>query len=89
MFMSSFSRAPTFKKLPARSDGRRTLLVYMDPALIKDLKKAALDEERNVYEIVEDAARDWLSKTPGHRGVSTSTSPPSPRKRTKTTSSAK
>jgi hypothetical protein len=48
------------KNLKARSDGRRTLLVYMDPGLIKDLKKAALDEDRTVYEIVEEATRDWL-----------------------------
>jgi hypothetical protein len=27
---------------------RRTLLVYLDGDLIKDLKKVALDEERNV-----------------------------------------
>jgi hypothetical protein len=47
---------------PARADGRRTLLVYLESELIKDLKRAALDEERNVYEIVEDAARDWLKR---------------------------
>ncbi len=83
------SRSPTLKKIPARSDGRRTLLVYMDPVLIKDLKKAALDDERNVYEIVEEAARDWLSRTAGNRGASASTSQTSPHKRTKTTRSAK
>lgn len=46
----------------SRPDGRRSLLVYMDEALIKDLKKVAVDEDRNVYEIVEEAARGWLSK---------------------------
>jgi hypothetical protein len=46
----------------ARTDGRRTLLVYLDGALIKSLKKAALDDERNVYEIVEEAAKDWLDR---------------------------
>ena len=45
-----------------RADGRRTLLVYLHADLIKDLKRAALDEERNVYEIVEEASRDWLKK---------------------------
>ncbi len=45
-----------------REDGRRALLVYLPPALIKDLKKAGLDDERNVYEIVEEASRDWLAR---------------------------
>ena len=38
------------------------MLVYLDGELIKELKKAALDQERNVYEIVEEASRDWLAK---------------------------
>lgn len=46
----------------ARTDGRRSLLVYVDTELIKELKKAALDDETNVYEIVEEAARDWLAR---------------------------
>jgi hypothetical protein len=45
-----------------REDGRRALLVYLPPDLIKDLKKAGLDDERNVYEIVEEASREWLAK---------------------------
>jgi hypothetical protein len=43
-----------------RKDGRKPLLVYMDAALIKVLKKAALDDECNAYEIVENATRSWL-----------------------------
>ena len=46
----------------ARTDGRRTLLVYMDAALIKELKKAALDDDKNSYEIVEAATREWLAR---------------------------
>ena len=46
----------------ARTDGRRTLLVYMDAALIKELKKAALDDDTNSYEIVEAATREWLAR---------------------------
>ncbi len=45
-----------------RADGRRSLLVYMDADLIKRLKKTALDHERNAYDIVEEAVRDWFSK---------------------------
>jgi len=56
-----------------RTDGRRTLMLYMDTALIKDLKKVALDDDRNVYEIVEDATRDWLAR----RGKKTPAKEPS------------
>jgi hypothetical protein len=45
-----------------RADGRRSLLVYLDADLIKELKKNALDEDRNTYEIVEDAVREWLRR---------------------------
>lgn len=45
-----------------RADGRRSLLVYLDADLIKELKKTALDEDRNTYEIVEDAVREWLRR---------------------------
>ncbi len=43
-----------------RTDGRKFLLVYLDAELIKELKKVALDDDRNAYEIVEEAAREWL-----------------------------
>jgi hypothetical protein len=50
------------RNLRARTDGRRTLLVYMDATLIKDLKKAAVDDDTNVYEIVERATRQYLAR---------------------------
>lgn len=43
-----------------RSDGRKSLLVYLHPNLIKELKKAALDEDRTAYEITEEAVAAWL-----------------------------
>jgi hypothetical protein len=43
-----------------RSDGRRQLLIYMDPEVIKELKRAALDEDRPAYEVAEEAIREWL-----------------------------
>jgi len=45
----------------ARADGRRPLLVYMQPEIVKNLKISALDEERSAYEIVEEAVAEWLS----------------------------
>jgi hypothetical protein len=51
------SKGPT----RTRADGRRSLLVYLHPALIKELKKAALDEEKTAYEITEEAVSQWLT----------------------------
>jgi hypothetical protein len=58
------------RKTQKRTDGRRPLLVYLHSDVIKALKKAALDEDRNAYEITEDAVNLWLSnrKTKRHRG---------------------
>jgi hypothetical protein len=46
----------------ARADGRKQMLVYMAPALVKDLKKAALDREVAAFKIVEEAVTDWLQR---------------------------
>lgn len=48
-------------KAPARPDGRRPLTTYMFPETIKDLKMAALEEDKNAYEIVEEAVKNWLA----------------------------
>jgi hypothetical protein len=45
----------------ARADGRKSLLVYLRPDIIKELKKAALDEDRTAYEITEEAISAWLA----------------------------
>jgi ATP-dependent protease ClpP protease subunit len=44
-----------------RTDGRKSLLVYLDEQTIKQLKKAALDVDRHAYEIAEDAIQYWLT----------------------------
>lgn len=41
------------KQTAARSDGRKPLLVYLDPKLIQDLKVEALKRDTHVYLIVE------------------------------------
>ncbi len=45
-----------------RADGRKQLLVYMKPALVTELKKAALDRDVAAFEIVEEAVKDWLQR---------------------------
>lgn len=51
-----------------RADGRRSLLVYLHPEVIKDLKKAALDEDRPAYEIAEEAVSAWLARKADRKG---------------------
>jgi hypothetical protein len=45
-----------------RSDGRRQVLIYMAPEVVKDLKRAALDEDRPAYELAEEAILEMLKK---------------------------
>lgn len=42
-----------------RTDGRRQLLVYVDPEVIKNTKKSALDLDTTASAIVEEALRAW------------------------------
>jgi hypothetical protein len=44
-----------------RADGRRALLVYLRPDVIKRLKIAALDEDRPAYELTEEAVCEWMA----------------------------
>jgi hypothetical protein len=50
-----------------RTDGRKSLLIYLDEVVIKQLKKVALDQDRHAYEIAEEAIKQWLAgnKTKG------------------------
>jgi hypothetical protein len=50
------------RSIRKRSDGRKSLLVYMDETLIKELKKVAVDDDCNAYDIVEQATREWLDR---------------------------
>lgn len=45
-----------------RTDGRRQLLVYVEPNVIKDTKKAALDLDTTASAIVEEALTEWLAR---------------------------
>jgi hypothetical protein len=45
-----------------RADGRKAPLVYPDEDTIKRLKKLAVDDDCNVYDLVEEATQEWLRK---------------------------
>lgn len=49
-------------RTPTRPDGRRALTTYMFPDDIKNLKMAAIEDNRNAYEIVEEAVGEWLKR---------------------------
>jgi len=46
-----------------RKDGRRPLLVYLKPDIIKRLKVAALDRSTHAYLVAEEAIEKLLSET--------------------------
>ncbi len=48
-----------------RADGRRQLLVYLAPELIKEVKKVAVDGDTTVSAIADEALRAWLKRTKG------------------------
>jgi hypothetical protein len=41
---------------------RRQFLTYMDPEVIKDIKRAALDRDTSASDLVEQAVKEWLKK---------------------------
>jgi hypothetical protein len=49
-----------------RADGRRALLLYLRPELIKRLKVMALDVDRHAYELAEEALSSWFANQ--HKG---------------------
>ena len=59
----SMAESTSVRPIRSRQDGRKGLLVYLDADLIKE----ALDDDCNVYDIVEEAARDWLRKRNSRR----------------------
>lgn len=58
-----------------RADGRKSLLVYLHPDVIKELKKAALDEDRTAYEVAEEAISAWLAARTQDKGVTPANRP--------------
>lgn len=45
-----------------RPDGRRMTSLYLRPDIMPALKKAAIDERTNAYEIVEELVLEYLKK---------------------------
>jgi hypothetical protein len=60
--MAALKSSPERAKTRVRADGRRQLLVYVAPDVIKNAKKAALDFDTTASGIVEEALREWLDR---------------------------
>lgn len=46
------------QRVRERSDGRRPLMIYLDPDLILQLKREALEKDTHVYLLVEKAMKE-------------------------------
>ena len=62
--LPSYNDGQTVTKTDTRSreDGRKALLVYLDPDLILQLKRQALDDGSHVYLVVERLLREGVKK---------------------------
>jgi hypothetical protein len=56
-------RDKTTEEKADRPDGRRMTTLYLRPDIMPALKKAAIDERTNAYEIVEELVLAYLKKT--------------------------
>jgi hypothetical protein len=52
----------TAKERARRPDGRRMTSLYLRPDVMPALRKAAIDERRTAYEIVEDLIIAYLKR---------------------------
>jgi hypothetical protein len=41
---------------------RRQFLTMMSPDIIRSIKKAALEDDRAAWDVMEEAARQWLQR---------------------------
>ena len=62
------------KKAPAPKRGRRTprgdrrqFLMMMSPIVIKAVKQAAIEDDRAAWDVMEEAAKQWLDRRKGRR----------------------
>lgn len=51
------------------SDGRVQVLVYLPPAMVKEIKHAAVEQETSASHMVEQAIAHWLARLGGLRNA--------------------
>jgi hypothetical protein len=71
-FLGSTELRMVEKKAPKRGrrspvGDRRQFLTMMSPSVIKAVKQAGLDDDRPAWDIMEEAAKQWLERRKGKR----------------------
>jgi hypothetical protein len=71
-FLGSTEIRMVEKKAPKRGrrspvGDRRQFLTMMSPSVIKAVKQAGLDDDRPAWDIMEEAAKQWLERRKGKR----------------------
>jgi hypothetical protein len=59
--MAEVAKTPKKPTESKRRDGRKALLTYMKPALIKAVKRAAKSKEQKAWQFIEKAVEDALA----------------------------
>jgi hypothetical protein len=71
-FLGSTEIRMVEKKAPKRGrrspvGDRRQFLTMMSPSVIKAVKQAGLEDDRPAWDIMEEAAKQWLERRKGKR----------------------
>jgi hypothetical protein len=68
---SRFAARMVEKKAPKRGrrpvGDRRQFLTMMSPSVIKAVKQAGLEDDRPAWDVMEEAAKQWLERRKGKR----------------------
>ncbi|QAU44072.1 hypothetical protein [Bradyrhizobium guangzhouense] len=59
--MAEEAKSPKKPTESKRRDGRKAMLTYMKPALIKKVKRAAASKELKAWQFIEKAVEDALA----------------------------
>jgi hypothetical protein len=67
--MPTKNKKETTAGRPRAPAGKRQMLVIMDQQVIKEAKMAALEDDRKMSHVVEEATREWLAKRKARKGT--------------------
>ena len=65
--MSAEDRKLPVKGRPRAPKGKKQMLVILDQDVIKSVKMAALEDDKAMSHVVEEAIREWLGKRKGRK----------------------
>jgi hypothetical protein len=66
--MVEATKSPKRGKAPLRQQ-KRNFFATMSAEVIKSIKRAALEDDTTASEILEAAAKDWLTRRAGERRI--------------------